>query len=819
MDKQTWQQAEQIYFQAIELPEQQRAAFIASNCQHNDALAGLVQQLLSQQGATVHIQQLLAAGAADVVNLQQDLSGTALGPYRLLHLLGRGGMGAVYLAERADQQFEKQVAIKLINTTLVQPELLHAFKTERQILADLEHSYICRLLDGGTTAQGLPYLVMEYIQGESIDHYCHARQLSVIARLQLMVKVASAVAYAHQNMVVHCDLKPSNILIAAGGEPKLLDFGIARLLGRAAATDPVQQSRRLTPHYAAPELIQSGSVTTLSDVYSLAVVLQQLLGQQQTTDLQWILTRALQSQPAQRYHSVAAFASDLKRYLGRYPVYARPDSWWYRSQMFVRRNRASSVLAGLGLVAVGGFSLVLWLQSLQVAQQRDQARIQRDKAQAITAFVTGMLASVDPFVAQGQVPTVQQILDQSSQSLQRGSRHALLQQPEVEAAVRQVIGRTYFSLGDLASAQGHLEQAKVLAEQHQFTDTELYLSIISTLAGLYKDRYQTAEVLRLSYQALSLAEQLYGVGDIKTLGALSDLASAYHTAGELVKAEQMWQRLYQQRLTLLGDQHPDIVNSLVNLGIINHWLGRYLQAEQYYQQCLDKAIELLTEMHPTTLQCMSTLGSVYEVSGRYAEAEPVILRHIALAQQVLGAKHPDTLRSKHNLADTYRGLGRLADAEALFRQVLAQRRVVLGHDNIETLQSQMKLARVLLLQQQTAEAQPLLIEAYTKMQSQLGADHPSALTAGQLLADVYLTQQNYQSAFTLYLQILQQREQRQGPHPDSVDTLAALAQVHFQLQEPDQAQQRLQQAEQLAQQFPQHNSKRLQKIKTSLMQQ
>ena len=820
MDKQRWQRAEQLFYQAVELSAAQRDAFLSQACQQDASLAELVRRLLAHQGQTAQLQHMLAQSAAQLLQCQQDLSGSVLGPYRLLQLLGRGGMGAVYLAERADQQFEKQVAVKLIGTTLQQAELLHAFKAERQILAGLEHGYIARLLDGGTTDGGMPYLVMEYVQGQAIDLYCQQQQLTVIQQLQLMVKVCNAVAYAHQNMVVHCDLKPSNILITDSGEPKLLDFGIARLLHRTAVTGGQNETapRRLTLRYASPELINSGQVSSLTDVYSLAVILQQLLGQQQTTDLAWILSRALAHDPAQRYHSVAAFANDIKCYLGGYPVQARPDSWWYRSQKFIRRNLASSLLSAAALLAVFGFSIAIGLQSQQVAAQRDQARLQRDKAQAITDFVTGMLASVDPFVAQGQTPTVRQILDQTSMQLQQDSRHVLLQQPEVEAAVRQVIGRSYFSLGELNAAQSHLERAKALAEQHQLTATELYLSIITSLAGLYKDQYKTAEVLQLAYQAHSLAEQLFGAGHNKTLGALSDLAGAYHTAGELVKAEQMWQRLYQQRLKLLGAQHPDIVNSLTNLGIINHWLGRYDMAEHYYQQCLDKATELLGEKHPATLQCMSTLGSVYETSGRYLLAEAVIRRHIALAQQVLGQQHPDTLRSMHNLADTYRGLGRLDDAGQLFRQVLAQRTEVLGPDNIETLQSQMKLARLLLLQQRPAEAQQLLTPAYTKMQQQLGQAHPSALTAGQLLADAYLAQQQYQSALALYQQIIQLRQAKLGEHPDSIDTLASLAQLYLQLQNSTQAEQMLLQAEQLAQRFPGYSRLRLQQAQAALAQ-
>ncbi|WP_213999243.1 serine/threonine-protein kinase [Arsukibacterium sp.] len=227
MNKQLWLQIEPLFYQAIALPEAERDNFIKQVSADNPELYNALQQLLASNGHTLQMQDMLASEAASLLAHSQDLSGEMLGPYKLLRQLGRGGMGTVYLAERADKQFEKQVAIKLVATTLINPLLLHAFRAERQILADLEHAAISRLLDGGTTAEGMPYLVMEYVKGEPVDQYCDSRSLSLIARLQLFVKVLAAVAFAHQKMVVHCDIKPSNILVSQDGEPKLLDFGIA----------------------------------------------------------------------------------------------------------------------------------------------------------------------------------------------------------------------------------------------------------------------------------------------------------------------------------------------------------------------------------------------------------------------------------------------------------------------------------------------------------------------------------------------------------------------------------------------------------------
>jgi len=826
MDKAHWQHIEQLFYQALDLPEPERSRFLQAQTAGKPELLAAVSGLLACEGETLNIDALLQHEAADLL-APQDLSGDIVGRYKIVRELGKGGMGSVYLAERHDQQFTKQVAIKVSHTRLADPVLLHAFRTERQILADLEHAAISRLLDGGTTEQGMPYLVMEYVNGVPVDSYCNAHNLSQTARLQLFVKVANAVAYAHQNMVVHCDIKPSNILVTANGEPKLLDFGIAYLLTRSGHDTTMLANTRLTFCYASPEQQQGKVPTALSDVYALGVTLHVLLSgtlpehdngiaPALPEDLRCILQQALQSQPALRYSSVADLADDIKRFLGKHPVQARPDSWWYRCRTFMRRNTASSVLAAVVFCAVTGFSVAFWQQAQQVKQERDLARLQRDKAQAITGFVTRMLASVDPVEAQGHEPTVRDVLDEAAGGLEQNTGHALTQQPEIEAAIRHIIGRTYHSLGLLQAAQQHVEQARQLAQQYHFTDSDVYFQSTASLADIYKDQYKTEQVLELTRQNLTLAEQLYGKEHKLTLGALSSLAGAYHTAGELAKAEQIWLRLYQDRLRLLGGQHRDIVVSLVNLGIINHWLGRYDKAEQYYQLCLDKAIPLLGERHPHTLQCMSTLGSVYETSGQYVKAEPVILRHIALAEQVLGPLHPDTLRSKHNLADTYRGLGRFAEAETLFRRTLARRVDVLGSDNIETLQSRMKLARVLLLQHNFSEAEVLLTQAYGRLQAQLGNDHPSALTAGQLLADTYLAQHKHQEALALYQQILQQRSARLGDHPDSVDILAALAQLHVQQHNTALATQLLLQAGQMAQQFPQHSFVRLQQVKMAL---
>ena len=805
MDRQFWHQVEQVFYQALEQAVAERQLFVRKICGDNKALYQTVWQLLCDTEHTVNWQQKIGAAAASIMLPERDFSGSLLGHYRLLSPLGHGGMGSVYLAERADQQFDKRVAIKLVNTQLAQP--VQAFKNERQILANLEHAYIARLFDAGTTPEGLPYLVMEYVQGQPIDQYCQQNALSVNACLQLFIKVLSALAYAHQNMVVHCDLKPSNILISRDGEPKLLDFGIARLLNRSLTTeDDDQPLLGLTEKYAAPEQKHGGKLSALTDVYSSAKVLQQLLpkGRRLASDLKAILARALANEPEARYRSVLAFSDDIQRYLTLRPVRAGNRHFVYLSWLYLRRNTSISLMAVVMLFALVGFSAALWQQAQQLAYERDEARTQRDTAQAITGFVGNILASVDPAIAQGHEPTISDALASSAGLLEQDGRGGLEGQPEVEAAVRQVIGQTYFSLGKLAQAREQLEAAWNLLQRSDAAPSELHVNLVKSLADLYQDHYKNEQVLQLRYQQLTLAEQVWGTSHRQTLGAISDLASAYHMAGQLEKALQMWQRLYRDRLRILGPRHADIVHSQVNLGIIYHWLGDYPKAIQHYQQCLMLAEVVLAKTHPRYLQCLSTLGSVYETSGQFELAQTVIEQHLQLAYQVLSERHPDTLRSMHNLADTYRGQGKLVQAEQLFRQTLALRQQVLGEHNVETLQTQMKLARLLMQTGQLPPAAQMAQDAYDKHQQQLGAAHPSTLIVAQILADIYLAQDNVMLALEIYQQALnlRQNNSRLWQHPDSIELLAGLSRASLRLGQLQQAQLYWQQARVLAQHYP-----------------
>jgi tetratricopeptide (TPR) repeat protein/tRNA A-37 threonylcarbamoyl transferase component Bud32 len=411
-----FRQCEELFHAAAALSGRERAELLEQACAGDPGLRVEVERLLAAHArAGDFIASPAIAGAADWFPREESWSGRRVGPYRILSEIGRGGMGAVYLAERADGQYEQRVALKLIKRGMDTEQVLARFRSERQILASLDHPHIARLLDGGSTDEGVPFFAMEYIEGEPIDAYADRQDLSVEDRIRLFLHVCAAVAYAHQHLVVHRDIKPLNILVTPDGTPKLLDFGIAKVLhdGADEATSTVTGMRLLTPEYASPEQVEGQHATTASDVYALGVVLYELLTGRspyrlrsrapldvvvavRTTDperpsvagstdkirrrlrgdLDVILLTALRKEPTRRYPSVEQFAGDLRRHLEGLPVRARPDTFRYRAGKFVRRNRGAVAAATVVMLAlVAGTVATAWqAREARAAQARAERR-------------------------------------------------------------------------------------------------------------------------------------------------------------------------------------------------------------------------------------------------------------------------------------------------------------------------------------------------------------------------------------------------------------------------------------------------------------
>lgn len=406
-----WLEIKTIFQVAVELPTGKRDHYLTEVCNGNPALRARVEELLA---ADAQMGDFIAQPIIDALPAEpaEEFADRAIGPYKIVRELGRGGMGKVFLAERADAQYQQQVAIKIIRLGLDAEFTVRRFHIERQILAALNHANIARLIDGGVTDDGQPYLVMEYINGAPIDRYCETHNLDLVARLRLFQQVCAAVQYAHQRLIIHRDIKPSNILVTADGTPKLLDFGIAKLLDPALSGEPTETTATalplMTPEYASPEQVRGESVTAASDVYSLAVLLYKLLTGQLpyqiknrlpyeimqvvcdtepqraklpssylADDLNNILMMALRKQPERRYGSVEQLSEDIRRALTSLPLLARKESLAYRGKKFLRRNYFAVIASAIiRLSLCAGLLVSLW-----------QARIARnERARAEARF-------------------------------------------------------------------------------------------------------------------------------------------------------------------------------------------------------------------------------------------------------------------------------------------------------------------------------------------------------------------------------------------------------------------------------------------------
>ena len=575
-----WARVKDLFDAAVDLDPNKRAALLEQECGGDEALRVEIQSLLQsdeQTGGFIERPAFEIPRDLFPDNVEEPFAGRQFGAYQVIREIGRGGLGAVYLAARADDEYRKQVAIKLVRRGLDTEDILRRFRNERQILAQLDHPNIARLIDGGTTDNGLPYFVMEYVKGEPINAYCDAHALPAAERLNLFRKVCAAVTYAHQNLVIHRDLKPSNILVTPEGEPKLLDFGIAKLLGPGDElfTQTIPALRVMTPEYASPEQVKGERIMTTSDVYSLGVLLYELLTGQRPYrlktrtpeeiaraiteqeperlstallhdsrftshdaralrgDLDNIVLMAMRKEPARRYTSVGRFSEDIRRHLKGLPVLARKDTVAYRTSKFISRHRIGAAAAALVLLSLVG-GIVATLLEVRTAHRAEA------KAEAISGFLQKTLQASDPTVNLGGQPTVKDLLDDASKRLATAE---LSDQPEVRAELQRIIGATYLSLGQYDPAQQNLSAA--LQTQTRISgangiETLKSGVLIASLWAGAKGDYAKANKFYVANLPRLRAEQKRGTISEEYLGAaLNGFALLRRAQGDSKEAESL----------------------------------------------------------------------------------------------------------------------------------------------------------------------------------------------------------------------------------------------------------------------------------------
>ncbi len=726
IDRERWQRISAILDAALDLPQADRGPYLDDACAGDPGLRSVVEEFLAAGAASStflsvpaveRAAPLLAhAGEPSAPSFASHLIGRTIGAYRIVRELGEGGMGVVCLAERIDGQFAHQVAIKFVKHGLHSEEARRRFLLERRILAQLEHPAIARLLDGGVTDEGTPYFVMERVNGRPVTAWCAERSLTVQDRLGIFLQTCGAVQYAHRNLIVHRDLKPSNILVDESGRVKLLDFGVAKLLGdEAAAASPATIGRALTPEYAAPEQLLGEPASTSVDVYALGVVLYELLTGERPYrirtglpgeieraileqeplapstrvaatdlrrtlrgDLDRIVLKALQKVPDRRYPSVEAIAADVGRHLRGLPVSAQGDALSYRAGKFLRRHRLGVGAAALLLLTlVGGLAATTW----QARRAEREAR----KAETVKEFLKTLFAAANPEQTAGHEPSVRQVLDAGAARIESELRD----QPEVQSEVAQAIGSSYQSLGEYDRA-----------------------------AALYR-----AELARRRAtdgpRSLPVARALLGIGDaLYEQGRFDESGANYEEALGIEREKR-------------GDRTVQVAELLWDLGGVARNHGDLARAEALDQQALSIYVERLGEKSPEAAAVRESLGIAYIQDARFREAAAVQAPVVALREARLGADHPHTLIARYNLAFIFEETGRFEDAVRISEDVVSRQRRVLGPRHAVVATTLRLLARALDSAGRAEEAAAPLDEAL-RIQAETLAPSHVLLATGQI---------------------------------------------------------------------------------------
>jgi eukaryotic-like serine/threonine-protein kinase len=745
---------EQLFGEALEVLREGRSAFLEKACRGEPELRRAVEALLAENDRlsgflsdSPHLRpeadawdyvvgEKLSSTTADV-----PVEGTVLGRYRLLEKIGEGGMGEVWLAEQR-KPVVRRVALKLILAGMNTREVMARFESERQALALMEHPAIARVLDAGSTEQGMPFFVMEYVAGVLITTYCDNHRLSTRQRLELFVHVCEGVQHAHQKAIIHRDLKPSNILVTemdGRPVPKIIDFGVAKALEQKLTADTLYTRIGTligTPEYMSPEQasFSDEGIDTRSDIYSLGIIFYELLVgspplelrkisldqflkklrkddvpmpstrirtqeaaastetarrrrtvpatlvRQIRGELDAIALKALEKDRSRRYASASDFAADIGRYLTNQPVVAVAPSLAYRARKFARRYR-------VGLITASAFALVLIVATAVSILQSIRARREAAVAQAVNDFLQNDLlaqASAEAQVERGVKPdpniTVRTVLDRAAQRV----NGKFARQPEVEVALRNTMASAYIDLALYPEARKQLERALELGRRTLGTTNPATLTAVHDLGLVAAEQGRYGEAEALDRQALDGQRRVLGPKSLNTLRSMNNLATAYMKEGKFADAEKLYLQTLAIENEVLGPDNSERVRTMNDLAQIYMDEEKYAQAETLLSEALaiDERVQGLD--HPDTLVTMINLANAELYQGKTGQSEKLHAQALEISKRVLGPVHPRTLTAMVALGNDYMEEKKYNVAEALDLQALEVAKRVQGPDDVVT---------------------------------------------------------------------------------------------------------------------------------------
>lgn len=717
-----WREISPLLDEALDLSVDQREVWLQSLTASRPQLIGLLGGLLEEHHALSR--EHFLESSPESPEGRRFLQGHTVGPYTLVSPIGQGGMGQVWLAERSDGRFERRVAIKFLQFSVATRAGAERFRQEGRILGSLTDPHIAELIDAGVMPDGQPYMVLEYVEGEPIDQYCDALALDVNARIRLFLDVLAALAHAHATLIVHRDIKPSNVLVSKDGQVKLLDFGIAKMLAHegdvvGSGSLTLEAGAALTPQFAAPEQVTGGAVTTATDVYAAGVLLYLLLtgqhpagpgphspaslikaiveleplrpsdaipsdaavltaGKRPTApdrlrrqlrgDLETIVLKALKKAPSERYGSIAEFSDDLRRYLNYEPVSARPDTIAYRAVKFARRNQLAVTLAALVVIATIVGLVGTLIQARTARRERDSAFRERDRADRIADFMTGIFKVSDPRERAGQTVSARELLDKAAGDINSN----LTEEPEVRAQLLHVMGRAYLNLGLFARAESLFRQGIQASKSFQGQDSRDALNMTHDLAWAVMQQGRVTEAEGIERILLETQRRVLGPNDGDTLATMEELAFTVCNEGKAACAEgiQLTRKVLQQQTRTLGPDARYTLVTMDNLAIMLASANRLDEALKLEQDSLARHIRALGPENLDTVNAMLNLGDFQRDAGDEDDAEQTFGKLLEIENRFLGPDQLEIAVTKYDLASVLVRKGRKEEAVPLIRQAL-----------------------------------------------------------------------------------------------------------------------------------------------------
>ncbi len=803
MNPQKWSRIKQIFQYAIELQPSERLAYIERECGNNDELKSTVLKMIeADRGSGYFLEK--SPTLVPMINTKEEVPdkriGSHIGGYRITGVLGQGGMGTVYRAEKTDKTIHLIVALKIVKHGFDTEAILKRFFTERRILANLNHPNIARLIDAGMTGDGLPYFIMEYVDGKPITEYCDEKHAGIKERLSLFGKVCEAVQYAHRNLIVHRDLKPSNILVTDDGTVKLLDFGIAKMLttdedAPDAVTLTAVSFPIMTPEYASPEQIRGERITTASDVYSLGVILYELLigyrpyeitirtpveiertvftktTQKPSThlmskkgdreklniicrirsttfdrlrrelsgDLDNIVMMALRKEPDRRYQSAEQLLNDIHRSARTLPILARPDTVWYRTSKFVQRHFLGVAAAIIILILLLSGIIATSRQAHIASLERDRAQLEAEKAERVISFLQNMLSSPDPYEF-GQDVTVVEVIDEAVQRLESDFADT----PDVEAMIRRTIGRTYQNLGLYEQA---LQQFEIIFNFYSSNGAEAEEIAISlkdlALINHYLSNYTTADSLFKEALDIHRTNNLRNLDYAVLLNDYSILNSDF---GNYQRAAALQEKALALFLELSPNHHEYIGSAYSNLGLYYHYLEDVNKADSLYQLAAGRYSNLGEKGRWNLSVILNNLAFVFLDRNEMDHAYDTFKRAYEIRQDILGEDHIELSNVLLNIGGILLEMNKVDEATDALHQVLTMRMEHFSPQHYFIGQVEFLLARAYIEKNDLDSAETFARSSFEILTNAIGSSHWRTASAEFTLGRALLGKGKLQNA-------------------------------------------------------------------------